>query len=99
MRALVLLSVLVLTACGTSTLEQKSYSKACGTAADCTAAFFGDLCASCSCPNGVVGAASLKKYEADAKSGKAWCGPQQGVVCGPCQQAVVDCVDAQCVLK
>ncbi len=99
MRLLALVTVALVSGCGTSTLEQKSYSRACGTAADCTPAFFGDVCAYCTCPNGTVGQASLKKYRDDVKNGLSWCGQKPVPVCGPCPEAVVDCVASQCVLK
>lgn len=100
MRALLLaLAVVAVSGCGSTQLVAKHYDQTCTAAADCVPAFFGDACAVCTCVNGAINQSAKTVYDGDAQAAHGWCGAQPKVLCGPCQEPVVDCLAGACVLK
>lgn len=92
--------IIFATACGggpPKVLEPSKYSRTCHSDSDCVQVFFGEVCAPCQCPNGVVNQEGLKKYQAD--KGATSC-PARGELCGPCEQVLAACgTDGNCQLK
>lgn len=104
MRAPLIATLFVVSAigCGSSSPKRLSlgdYDRACATVADCAAVFFSDTgCCRSSCPNAVIGASELARFQHDVMGQSC----AQSPPCtrpSTCPDGRVQCVQGLCVFE
>jgi hypothetical protein len=102
---LLLLLVVVSTACGSTVIEAKDYNQTCSTNADCVLVSEGDQCSPCGggCQSAAVNVADASKYTRDAAALKNACpprfGPQPLCAAAACLQPEAFCNAGTCASR
>jgi hypothetical protein len=89
--------LLLLAACGSTTIDVAHYHRACVNDSDCALVHAGDVCALCPCPDNAIASSDLARYEADTASMENGCPKNQPPVhCVPCVAMAPFCLGGTC---